>query len=124
MTTQDKTKKTKAEKNKEYYEKSKGFVVSIRLPGATMEKFDLMTEQTQLGKSELIRAILEGASIKVPNPNATEGLLRELTAIGNNLNQLTRVANEANREGLINVGGLTSRLIDIDAQIKLIGRKL
>lgn len=124
MTTQNEQQKAKPNRNKEYYEKSKGFVVSIRLNGPTMEKFDQMTERLQVGKSQLIRAILDGATIKAPNPRVTEELLRELKAIGNNLNQLTKIANEAHREGLVNVGGLTSRLLDIDAQIKLIEGRL
>ncbi|WP_434516308.1 plasmid mobilization relaxosome protein MobC [Dechloromonas sp. ARDL1] len=124
MTTQNEQQKAKPNRNKEYYEKTKGFVVSIRLPGSTMEKFDQMTEETQLGKSQLIKAILDGATIKVPNPRVTEELLRQLTAIGNNLNQLTKIANEAHKAGLINVGGLTSRLNDIYSQIDVIKGQL
>jgi len=124
MTTLNEQQKNKTERNKEYYKKSKGFVVSIRLSGSTMEKFDQMTEQTKMGKSELIRAILDGATIKVPNPKVTDDLLRQLIAIGNNLNQLTRVANEAHKEGLVNVGGLTSRLTDIQTQIDVIKGQL
>lgn len=124
MTTQNEQQQAKPNRNKEYYEKTKGFVVSIRLPGSTMEKFDQMTEETQLGKSQLIRAILDGATIKVPNPRVTEELSRELKSIGNNLNQLTKLAHEAHKANLLNVGGLTSRLLDIEAQIKLIEGRL
>lgn len=124
MTTQNEQQKAKPNRNKDYYEKTKGFVVSIRLPGSTMEKFDQMTEETQLGKSQLIRAILDGATIKVPNPRVTDELLRELKSIGNNLNQLTKVANEAHRAGLTNAEGLRLRLLDIQAQIELIEGQL
>lgn len=89
-----------------------------------MEKFDQMTEETQLGKSQLIRAILDGATIKVPNPKVTEELLRQLAAIGNNLNQLTKIANEAHNAGLTNAEGLKLRLDDINSKIDVIKGQL
>lgn len=122
MTTQNEQQKAKPNRNKEYYEKTKGFVVSIRLSSSTMEKFDQMTEQTQLGKSQLIRAILDDATIKVPNPRITDDVLRELSAIGNNINQLAKAANIANESG----GSFScgKRLEELKHELALIKEKL
>jgi predicted DNA-binding protein len=114
---------TQNERNKEYYEKTKGFVVSIRLSGSTMEKFDQLTAQTNKGKSELIRAILEGATIKVPNPKVTDDVLRELSAIGNNLNQLAHANNIAKETGL-QLSGLGLKIQEVRNELALIKERL
>ena len=118
------TPKTKTQKNKEYYSKSKSNVFSLRLSDETTELFNEMCSTTGKGKSELIRAILDGATIRTPNTKLTNDVLRELSAIGNNLNQLTHVANIASKEGLVNVGGLTDRITSIENLLKEMSAKL
>lgn len=119
MTTQ----LTKKEQNANYYQKNKSFVVSVRLNENTMTKFKELEEETKLGKSELVRAILEKAEIRKPNPKVTDDVLRELSAIGNNINQLARAANIANESGM-QLSGLGLRLQDLKDQLAALKEKL
>jgi len=124
MTTQNTTSKTKTQQNHDYYIKSKSNVFSLRLNDETAALFNEMARTTDKGKSELIRAILEGATIRIPNPKVTDDVLKALNAIGNNLNQLTRVANEASKEGLVNVGSLTDRIYSFQSALESFKAKL
>lgn len=120
MTTQELSKK---EQNANYYKKHKSYVVSVRLNEGTMEKFKDLEEETKLGKSQLVRAILDKAEIKKPNPKVTDDVLRELSAIGNNINQLAKAANIANESGL-QLSGLGLRLQDMKEQLAALKEKL
>jgi hypothetical protein len=119
MTTQI----TKKEQNANYYQKNKSHVVSVRLNEKTMTKFKELEEETKLGKSELVRAILDKAEIRKPNPKVTDDVLRELSAIGNNINQLARAANIANESGM-QLSGLGLRLQDLKDQLAALKEKL
>lgn len=122
MTTQNTTPKTKTQQNHEYYIKSKSNVFSLRLNDETAALFNEMARTTDKGKSELIRAILESATIRIPNPKVTNDVLRELSAIGNNINQLTKAVNAANEANVKTVIG--SRLNELHEDLKLIQEKL
>ena len=75
MTTQI----TKKEQNANYYQKKKSHVVSIRLTESTMARFKELEEESNLGKSQLVRAILAKAEIKKPNPKeGRPGIMRNL----------------------------------------------
>ena len=119
MTTQ----LTRKEQNANYYQKNKSHVVSVRLNQNTMAKFKELEEETQLGKSELVRAILDKAEIRKPNPKVTDDVLRELSAIGNNINQLAKAANIATESGM-QLSGLGDRLKELKEQLALIKEKL
>lgn len=119
MTTQLPTKK---QQNANYYQKTKSHVVSVRLNEETMSKFKELEDETSLGKSELVRAILDKAVIKKPNPKVTDDVLRELSSIGNNINQLARAVNIANEASVsANIG---KRLSELQTQLELIRDKL
>jgi len=113
----------KKEQNANYYQKNKSHVVSIRLTESTMARFKELEEESNLGKSQLIRAILAKAEIKKPNPKVTDDVLRELSAIGNNINQLAKAANIAT-EADVSLNGLGARLNELKAQLVLIKEKL
>lgn len=119
MTTQI----TKKEQNANYYQKNKSYVVSVRLSQETMAKFKELEDETKLGKSQLVRAILDKAEIRTPNPKVTDDVLRELSAIGNNINQLSRAANIATESGM-QLSGLGARLHELREQLSLIKEKL
>jgi len=123
MTTQDSAPKTKTQKNREYYEKAKANVFSLRLSNDTTELFNEMCSTTDKGKSELIRAILEGATIRTPNPKVTDDVLRELSAIGNNINQLARLNNEAKANG-VQLHGIALKIDEFKTQLKELSDKL
>lgn len=69
------------------------------------EELVALDERRGLGetRSAWMRRVLLGQRRRRPLPTVDPGLLRELTAIGSNLNQLTRLLNVARWEGLTDV---------------------
>lgn len=123
MTTQIDQRERKKEQNANYYQKKKSHVVSIRLTETTMARFKELEEESDLGKSQLVRAILDKAEIKKPNPKVTDDVLRELSAIGNNINQLAKAANIATESG-VTLSGLGLRLQEMKDQLAALKEKL
>lgn len=115
---------TKTEKNAAYHQKVKSNVVTIRLDDDSMTEFNALCATSKLGKSALMRSFLNHVTIKAPNTKATESVIRELRAIGNNINQITKIANSAHKEGMVNHGGLSARLKEFQEQLKQIEDKL
>ena len=80
---------------------SKTEIVTFRL---SPEEYDLLktkTQNTELSQSDYIRKCLENKPVvKVYQPRE---LLRQISRIGNNINQIARVANSS---GIINDGNL------------------
>ncbi len=56
-----------------------------------------MMQETGYTASQLIRSLILSTEIKTRPPSAMPKLLRELSAIGNNVNQIARVANYSER---------------------------
>lgn len=50
-------------------------------------------EETGLGIEAIVRNLVMGLDVKPKPPEQFAGLLRELSAIGNNMNQIAHVAN-------------------------------
>ena len=119
MTTLEKRKQA----NAAYYANNKNHVVSIRLDDNTMAIWNRMAAETTISKNALLRSILSGATIKTPNPKVTDDVLRELSAIGNNLNQLAKAKNEADRAG-VQLSGIGLRLDEVKKQLDEIKAKL
>ena len=88
-----------------------------------MARFKELEEESNLGKSQLVRAILAKAEIKKPNPKVTDDVLRELSAIGNNINQLAKAANIATESG-VTLSGLGLRLQEMKDQLAELKAKL
>ncbi len=67
--------------------------VGIWLDDQARRHLTQQTEATGLTASALIRKLVMGADIRPRPPDAYAALLRELSAIGNNVNQLAHWAN-------------------------------
>ena len=66
-------------------------------------KLEKLAKTTGFKKAPLIRNLIMGCEVKPHPPEQLPKLLRELSAIGNNINQIARVANST---GEINYQGL------------------
>ncbi|MDL2274087.1 MobC family plasmid mobilization relaxosome protein [Oscillospiraceae bacterium OttesenSCG-928-G22] len=78
--------------------------MQFRFDVATADKLSELKQKTGLTKSKIFRALIDGASLQELPPLDYHQMTRELHAIGNNLNQIARVANasgEIDREQYI-----------------------
>jgi len=80
-------------------------------------KLEKLAKTTGFKKAPLIRNLIMGCEVKPRPPEQLPKLLRELSAIGNNVNQIARVANTT---GEINYKGLN----EIQTLLKNIWRNL
>jgi len=67
--------------------------ISIRLTEQEHQYLKRQTEASGLKIEPLIRSLIMGLDIRPRPPDEYAGILRELSAIGNNLNQIARIAN-------------------------------
>ena len=67
--------------------------LEIRLSETLAEKLDKYSKKTGLTKSELVRYLLAFHIDEAPTKTEILKLQRELSAIGNNLNQIARALN-------------------------------
>jgi len=67
--------------------------ITLRLNAAEYAHLKRQTEATGLKMEPLIRQLIMGIQLRPRPPDAYGPLLRELSAIGNNANQIARIAN-------------------------------
>lgn len=67
--------------------------VTVRLNDAEFAHLQQQSEATGLGYDPLIRQLIMGLEIRPRPPDEYAALLRELSAIGNNINQIAHWAN-------------------------------
>lgn len=78
------------------------------------EEFYLLNElsvKTNLSKSQVLRFLLDTSNLIEAPPIEYKVLIRELRAIGNNINQLIVIARS---NGILNVSGLKKHLNELD----------
>ncbi len=78
------------------------------------EEFYLLNElsvKTNLSKSQVLRFLLDTSNLIEAPPIEYKVLIRELRAIGNNINQLIVIARS---NGILNVSGLKKHLDELD----------
>lgn len=119
MNTNDKQK----EANKRNYGNARERVFTVRLTQEEADKINDAVTQTNTSKGAVIRAAIENIQIRTPNPKVTDDVLRELSAIGNNINQLARLHNEAHQSGL-QLSGLGLKLSEIKSELEAIKERL
>ena len=71
--------------------------VEVRLNDAEESKLHELMNGTGFNASQIIRSLIIGAEIKSRPPDIMPKVYRELSAIGNNINQIARVANHSQR---------------------------
>lgn len=67
--------------------------VSVWLNDAELAHLRRQAEKAGMGTDPFLRALIMGTQVRPRPPNEYTALLRELSAIGNNLNQMARIAN-------------------------------
>ena len=87
--------------------------LTIRLTDAEREHLTEQADRAGLGAEPFVRALIMGAEIRPRPPNELPELIRQMAAIGNNINQIARVANGSRyvrREELERIEALLEQL--------------
>ena len=91
--------------------------ITLRLNAGEYAHLQEQTEATSLKMEPLLRQLIMGVNLRPRPPDTYAALLRELSAIGNNINQLAHQANardEATRDEISEAARLvrqTARLV-------------
>lgn len=95
--------------------------ISIRLSPTDIERLGELAEKTNLTKSDYVRKLINGYVPRESPPVAYIKMMNELSAIGNNLNQIAYIANST---GVIDTKGysevvtyLFEKMRDIDRTV-------
>ena len=68
-------------------------IVTLRLNAAEYDHLREQADATGLKMEPLLRQLIMGVHLRPRPPDTYAALLRELSAIGNNVNQIARIAN-------------------------------
>lgn len=112
------------ESNLKSYAKAKERIFTIRLDDEQKSRLSEKSKKTGLSKAALIRATLDGIIIKPKNDKLTQDVLKEMSAWGNNLNQLAKIANEAVKAGQLRPDNLYAHLDAIKNELIAIKERL
>ena len=69
--------------------------ITIRLTNAEREHLQTQADRAGLGVEPFVRDLIMGVEIRPRPPDELPELIRQISAIGNNVNQITRIANSA-----------------------------
>ena len=87
--------------------------ITLRLSADEYSHLKQQTEMTGLKMEPLLRQLIMGVSLRPRPPDSYAALLRELSAIGNNVNQLAHQANargEATRDEITEAARLVRQM--------------
>ncbi len=87
--------------------------LTLRLNASQYTHLQRQAEATGLKMEPLIRQLITGVNLRPRPPDTYAALLRELSAIGNNINQLAHQANargEATREEIAEAASLVRQV--------------
>ena len=73
--------------------RTRGIKISVRLNQGEHDHLVKQAEKSGLPKEVLIRSLIMGTDVKPIPPDQLGEIRRQLAAIGNNINQIARVAN-------------------------------
>ena len=95
--------------------------IRIRTDPQLREKLKILSEKSGLSKSAVIRILIDGAKLKEMPPLDYHKMTAELHAIGNNMNQIARVANATGQIDAVgyraNVSALNAALYQIKTAV-------
>lgn len=92
--------------------------VSVRLNDSEHSRLKKQSELSGLSGEALIRSLIMGMDIKPIPPNQLGETLRQLSAIGNNINQIARVANGTGHIGKEEIDAIKAMQVQIWHQVK------
>ena len=93
---------------------TKDISIRIRTDPRLRDKLKTLSEKSGLSRSAVIRILIDGAKIREMPPLDYHKMTAELHAIGNNLNQIARVANAS---GLIDAAGYMANVSALNAAL-------
>jgi len=93
---------------------TKDVSIRIRTNPRLRDKLKTLSEKSGLSKSAVIRILIDGARLREMPPLDYHRMTAELHAIGNNLNQIARVANAS---GLIDAAGYMANVSALNAAL-------
>ena len=88
--------------------------VSVYLNDAELEKLRVLLNRTGLTQQSYMRQLISGVVPADRPPTDYYAMMRELHAIGNNLNQ---IAHQANATGIVDVSGYWRNVTKLDEAI-------
>ena len=95
--------------------------IRIRTDPQLRDKLKTLSEKSGLSKSAVIRILIDGAKLREMPPLDYHKMTGELHAIGNNLNQIARVANATGQIDatgyMANVSALNAALYQIKTAV-------
>ena len=97
---------------------------TVRLDDSQLQLLRDTSKTTGLSEADVIRATLEGITIKPRNDKLTQSVLKELCMWGNNLNQIARLSNELAKVGQVMPNSLMETLEIIKNRLDTIKAKL
>ena len=98
--------------------RTRGIKINVRLNQNEHEHLLKQAEKSGLPKEVLIRALIMGIDVKPIPPDQLSEILRQLSAIGNNINQIARIANTTGRISREDIDALKIMQQQIWRQVK------
>ena len=92
--------------------------ICIRLTEKEMLDLDAKVARTNLKRETYVRQVLLGTAPKESPSPATMMTVRQLSAIGNNINQIARVANATGTVDMKKFNEATEKLNEIFSELK------
>ena len=96
----------------------RSFKISVRLNHREHDHLKKQSQLSGLSMEALIRFLIMGTNVKPIPPDQLGGVLRHLAAIGNNINQIARVANGTGHIGKDDIDAIKSMQAQIWRQVK------
>ena len=98
--------------------RTRGIKISVRLNQGEHDHLMKQTEKSGLPAEALIRFLIMGVDVRPIPPVQLGEVIRQLSAIGNNVNQIARVANSTGRISREDIVAIQSMQAQIWHQVK------
>lgn len=92
--------------------------ITVRLSESEYIHLKEQSSITGLKMEPFIRNLIAGCNLKPRPPDSYKDLVRELSAIGNNINQITRLANSAGSPSIAQAKQLSHLMLEVWTKIQ------
>lgn len=92
--------------------------ISVRLKPGEHDHLKKQSQLSGLSMESLVRSLIMGIDVKPIPPDQLSEIRRQLSAIGNNINQIARVANGTGHIGKEDIDAIKSMQTQIWRQVK------
>lgn len=98
--------------------RTRSYRVSVRLGEQEMKHLNRQVKRSGLRREPYLRALITGTEIKEHPPEQWAEIVRQLSAIGNNINQIAHIANTTGHIRREDIDGIISMQGDIWRKVK------